>query len=239
MDRKQLLDDILNDNHIVHSPLVIDQLCTYYDLLIKKNEVMNLTAITEFEDVAIKHFADSLSVSSFIDLSDCSIIDIGTGAGFPGIPLKILYPDSRFVLLDSLNKRVSFLNEVIDALGLKNIEAVHGRAEELSRTPLYREQFDYSVSRAVANLASLCEFCIPFIKVGGSFISYKAAKVDEELSSLGKCPQLLGCNPIPKRFDFSLAGSENSRTLLFFNKVRATDTKYPRGGGKPLKNPLT
>ena len=160
----------------------IQQFASYYEILIQKNEVMNLTAITEFEDVVRKHFVDSLTIKNLLEPKAGEYwLDLGTGAGFPGIPLKIVYPELKLVLLDSLNKRVKFLQEVIEKLDLKKIDAVHGRAEELARKAEYREQFDCCVSRAVANLASLSEYCLPFVKPGGCFVPYKSEKIQEEI----------------------------------------------------------
>lgn len=165
----------------------INKLINYYELLIEKNKVMNLTAITEYKDVVIKHFADSLSIIKAVNMSEVTnIIDIGTGAGFPGMVLKIVFPDVKITLLDSLNKRVNFLNEVITGLQLKDINAIHGRAEDYAHNDIYREKYDLCVSRAVANLSTLSEYCIPYVKVGGKFVSYKAGECEEEINSAKK-----------------------------------------------------
>ena len=160
----------------------LNQFLTFYEMMIEKNKCVNLTAITEFEEVVEKHFLDSLCIIKSIDLEKpLKILDLGTGAGFPGIPLKIAFPNLEIVLMDSLNKRVLFLEEVISKLSLVNISAEHGRAEEIARKTEYREQFDVCVSRAVANLSTLSEYCIPFVKQGGMFISYKSGEIDEEV----------------------------------------------------------
>lgn len=163
------------------------QLIHYYEILTEWNKVMNLTTITDFDEVLEKHFLDSVSIANYVEFSETiRLIDVGTGAGFPGIPLKILYPHINVLLVDSLNKRVNFLNDVIGQLQLKNIEAVHGRAEELARKKEYRNQFDLCVSRAVANLASLSEYCLPFVKTGGIFAAYKSIEVDSEVEEIGR-----------------------------------------------------
>ena len=215
----------------------------YYELLIEKNKVMNLTAITEKEDVIVKHFIDSISLipylldKGFNVNSEISIIDIGTGAGFPGLPLKIMMPDVKFTLLDSLNKRVSFLNEVIDELKLKDIEALHGRAEDYASDNKYREKYDICVSRAVANLSTLSEYCIPFVKEDGFFISYKAGESEEEINNSKNAIKILG-GKINKVEEFVLPGTDASRVFVFIRKQELTDKKYPRKAGVPAKKPL-
>ena len=224
----------------------LEQFEEYYKLLIEWNEKMNLTAITEREEVYLKHFLDSLSfVRAFDDPSslsesEFSLIDIGTGAGFPGVPIKILCPDSNVVLMDSLNKRLSFLDEVIEKLNLNetgSVKTVHARAEDLAKDPAYREQFDYATSRAVANLSTLSEYCLPFVKVGGSFISFKAEKAAEELSAAKNAVFLLG-GSLTKEVSFVLPGSELGRTLIVIGKKQNTSKKYPRKAGLPAKSPL-
>lgn len=216
----------------------IGQFLTFYEMLIEKNKVMNLTTITEFQDVVQKHFIDSLSICLKVDLNqNIQILDLGTGAGFPGIPLKIAFPELNIVLIDSLNKRIIFLQEVISKLQLKKITAVHGRAEELARKPQYREQFDYCVSRAVAHLSSLSEYCIPFVKQGGMFISYKAGEIDEEVFQAKKAMHVLG-GSIVNIDKFSLPGTDLSRTLIFIKKEQRTPKSYPRKAGTPARNPI-
>mgnify|MGYP003293785156 CR=1 FL=1 len=223
---------------IVLSDKQQQQFETYYDYLVAQNEVMNLTAITEYEEVLTKHFLDSLFVAKKInDFQGKKILDLGTGAGFPGIPLKIAFPDTEFVLMDSLNKRISFLNRVIELLDLKNITAIHGRAEEAGRTVLYREQFDYCVSRAVARLASLSEFCIPFVKPGGYFVSYKAGDCKEECEEAKNAIKVLGGKLLCTEED-CLPDTDITRTFVVIRKEKGTPEKYPRGQGKPLKQPL-
>lgn len=212
----------------------------YYDMLVEKNKVMNLTAITEYNEVITKHFLDSLSLIKLMDLTDkkLRILDMGTGAGFPGIPLKIAFPKLQITLMDSLNKRILFLQDVIKELNLKDITAIHGRAEEAAGKAEYREKFDLCVSRAVAKLNSLCEFCIPFVKQTGYFIPYKSGNVEEELKDAKFAIHELGGTFVRKE-QFCLPNSDMERTLLLIKKVEQTKKKYPRAGGKPLSQPLT
>lgn len=216
----------------------IHQFLTFYEMLTEKNKVMNLTAITEFQDVIEKHFLDSLSLAENRNLNQkLKVIDLGTGAGFPGIPLKIAFPELELVLMDSLNKRILFLKEVIEELGLSGITAVHGRAEEMAVQPDYREKFDLCVSRAVANLASLSEYCIPFVKVGGNFVSYKSAEVEEEVQQAKKAIHVLG-GKVVNVHKFTLPGTEVSRSLVQIEKQKKTPKGYPRKSGTPSKSPI-
>lgn len=228
----------LNKLQIELSQQQMQQFLTYYEMLIEKNKVMNLTAITEFEDVVEKHFLDSLSLIQQIDLNqNLKVLDLGTGAGFPGIPLKIAFPQLEIVLMDSLNKRINFLNEVISALKLEKITAIHGRAEEMARKPEYREQFDLCVSRAVANLASLSEYCLPFVKLQGNFISYKSGEVEAELNQSKKAIFLLG-GKIKNVKKFRLVETDAERSFIQIEKVKKTPKTYPRKAGTPSKSPI-
>lgn len=216
----------------------------YFELLIKWNEVMNLTAITDFDDVCKLHFVDSISSFKYFDFSsDYSLIDVGTGAGFPGIPLKIVFPDLNVTLLDSLNKRLNFLNEVIDQLSLNDhgsIKTVHGRAEDhcAPKAGILRESFDVAVSRAVANMSTLSEYCLPYVKVGGKFIAYKSEKAQDELKMAKGALHLLGGKLISSD-EFLLPDSDVSRTICIVDKVETTSKKYPRKAGTPSKQPLS
>lgn len=252
MDFKSDLKEIgVELNEVQHQ-----QLHRYYEILVEWNEFMNLTGITEYDEVTQKHFVDSLVLMlplcgkdmsihknglehfyKLMNQADIHLIDVGTGAGFPGLPLKIAYPDMKVVLLDSLNKRIKFLEEVISQLNLKDVDAVHGRAEEAARNKIYREQFDISVSRAVANLASLVEYNLPFVKVGGYFVAYKSGNVDEELEGAKKAISCLG-GITDAVYRFHLPNSDIERTLILIRKIKNTSGKYPRKAGLPTKEPI-
>jgi len=210
----------------------------YYELLIEWNKKFNLTAITDRNEVWLKHFEDSLSIDHILDMSKIdSVIDVGTGAGFPGIPLKIVYPEIKLTLLDSLDKRIRFLEEVITELGLNGVIALHGRAEDYGRDNEHREKYDLCVSRAVASLPVLTELCVPFVRVGGSFVAYKSEKAEEELKASGKATEALGAE-ISSVESFTLTGGEYGRTLIKIDKCKSTIDKYPRRAGLPAKKPI-
>lgn len=216
----------------------IQQFLTYYEMLIEWNGFMNLTAITEYEDVMKKHFVDSISLIKAYDVTNsASVIDVGTGAGFPGLALKIAYPNLEITLLDSLNKRIQFLNAVIEKLGLEKVYTIHGRAEDFAKPGKLREKFDLCVSRAVANLSTLSEYCLPFVKEKGCFISYKSEKIYEEMEAAGNVITLLG-GKIEKQVEFTLPDSDIYRNLFVIRKVKPTPKEFPRKAGLPAKEPL-
>ncbi|MDO4318172.1 MAG: 16S rRNA (guanine(527)-N(7))-methyltransferase RsmG [Lachnospiraceae bacterium] len=229
------------------SPRQCEQFHVYYERMIEKNRVMNLTAITEYSEVVVKHWLDSLCIwkaalelpelRAILEVPDAQVIDVGTGAGFPGIPIKILFPQLRLTLLDSLNKRICFLQDVVDELKLDHVSCIHGRAEELARKEAYREKYDLSVSRAVAKLASLSELCLPFVKVGGIFLPYKTEEAREEIEGAEAAVKELGAKRL-KNITFTVPQSDYKRSFPVIQKQTNTKAKYPRGGGKPLKSPL-
>ncbi len=216
----------------------IHQLDTYYEMIIETNKSLNLTAITEFDDVLVKHFIDSVTIVRDMDMSrEISMIDVGTGAGFPGMVLKILFPNLKVTLFDSLQKRLTFLEGVISNLNLKDISTCHGRAEEAAREKKMRESFDLCVSRAVANLPVLSELCLPFVKVGGKFISYKSDKGSEELANASHALSILGASLV-KEDIFTLPDSDMIRNLIIISKDKPCPGAYPRKPGTPSKKPL-
>ena len=223
-----LLEQGLEEYGLSLSEKQKDQFVIYGSMLQDWNQKMNLTAITDSEEIAVKHFLDSLTGIRLVDFSNVkSLIDLGTGAGFPGIPLKIMFPEMSVTLADSLNKRITFLNSVIEQLELYNITAVHGRAEDLARKPEYREQFDVCASRAVANLATLSEYCIPFIKIGGQFLSYKGPDADREVQEAKNAIDRMG-GRFKNCDHFTLPPYQDERGLVLIKKEKATPKKYPR-----------
>ena len=238
MKQNDPLRDSLDKLKIQYNDEQIEQFRSYYELLTEWNKKINLTAITGYEDVVRKHFIDSILICSLLDLNkDIRIIDVGTGAGFPGIPIKILNPDCRIVLLDSLNKRVRFLETVVNELGLDNVECIHGRAEDVSREKKYRASFDLSVSRAVANLSTLCEYCIPFLKKGGMFVSYKSDKADDEINGSENAVRTLG-SEITSVKEIALPETDIVRKFVMITNIKQVSNIYPRKAGIPSKDPL-
>jgi len=233
-----LLDKV-NELSIELNEKQVEQFIRFYELLIEWNKVMNLTGITEYDEVVEKHFVDSLSIVKAVNVMDIkSVIDIGTGAGFPGIPLKIAFPHLKITLLDSLNKRIKFLDAVIDELGLKEIHTIHGRAEDFAKQEIYREKYDLCVSRAVANLSTLSEYCLPYVNINGMFVPYKSGDIEEELNNSQKAVQILG-GKIENTIKFELPGTDIGRSFVKIKKVKNTAKKYPRKAGLPSKEPLS
>ena len=237
---EKLMNKGLEEISLTLSEKQKEQFFQYYEMLIEWNKVMNLTAITELDEVVTKHFMDSLllvKVIADIQEKPYKCIDVGTGAGFPGIPLKIAYPHLKVTLLDSLQKRIKFLNEVVTQLGLKDVETIHGRAEDFAKPSMKRESYDVCVSRAVANLSSLSEYCLPYVNQNGYFIPYKSGKVDEELLESKKAVFVLG-GKIEEEVKFELPDSDISRSLIKIKKIAATPKKYPRKSGLATKEPI-
>lgn len=237
-DYLKYMEESFLKSEYAFSQTQLRQFYTFYQLMIERNKVVNLTGITDFKEVVQKHFIDSLSLNRVVFIENkIKIIDIGTGAGFPGIPLKIAYPELEIVLMDSLNKRIKFINEVIEILELSNIKAIHARAEELARMKEHREVYDVCVSRAVANLAALEEYCLPFVKIGGKFISYKSGEVEEEVLMSKRACHLLG-GKTEEVHHFSLEEGTVQRSFVVVEKIKKTPGTYPRKAGTPAKTPL-
>lgn len=233
---EELMKINLKELNIELSDLQLEQFYNYMNIMLEWNKFMNLTGITEPEEVITKHFIDSLTVLDKIDKS-ASIIDVGTGAGFPGIPIKIAFPEVKVVLLDSLNKRIKFLNEVIEKLGLKNIETIHGRAEEYGRNKNHREKYDIAIARAVAPLNILLEYLMPFVKINGRCLCMKGSSSEEEIQNSKNAVKILGGELIETE-DFYIPNTDIKRRVIQINKIKETNNKYPRKAGTPSKEPL-
>ena len=239
MEKKRFEEEMSKKSKILgvrFSVEQIEQFYKYMNLLIEWNEKMNLTAITEPKEIILKHFIDSITILKYID-DNSKLVDVGTGAGFPGVPLSIMNPTLKITLVDSLNKRLIFLQEVVKELNLKNIEIVHARAEEFGQNKNYREKFDKSVSRAVANLATLSEYLVPLVKIGGKIISMKASNAKEEINDAQKAIEVLG-GKIEKIEEFDLPESDIGRTIIIIDKNKCTPAIYPRKAGTPAKEPI-
>lgn len=235
-DYNTILFDETKKNGMELSDKQIAQFNLYYELLTAKNKVMNLTAITEYNDVVKKHFIDSMMISRVLDMKKInSLCDVGTGAGFPGIPLKIVYPHLHLTLVDSVGKRVNFLTEVVEKLGLEDVEAIHSRTEDLAHNSKYREKYDLVTARAVASMNVLSEYCIPYAKIGGYFAAYKSGNIEEEIENAKNAVKTLG-GKIEKTDMFELY--EMGRSIVLIRKVNSTPKIYPRKAGTPSKNPL-
>lgn len=232
--------DFLKKEFLANEILLTDeqasQFMEYYEMLVETNKVMNLTAVTEFEDVVRKHFIDSSMIARELDVGNIrTVVDIGTGAGFPGLPLKIVYPHISLTLVDSLGKRVRFLQAVVDKLQLSNTVAVHSRSEDLARNKNYREKFDLCTARAVAAMNVLSEYCLPYVKTGGYFSAYKSGNISEEMENAGKAIAVLGGKiESADIFDFY----DMKRSIVLVKKIKSTPPKYPRKAGLPAKSPI-
>lgn len=233
---KNIINNYSKKINILLNEEQIEKFYKYMNLLIEWNKKINLTAIIEPKEIILKHFIDSLTINKYIK-DNSKIADVGTGAGFPGIPLKIIRPDIQLVLVDSLNKRINFLNEVIEQLNLKNIETIHIRIEEFGQNTKYREKFDYSTARAVANLSTLSEYLLPIVKVGGQVICMKGSNIQDEINQSKKALSILG-GTLNSIEEFKLAETENTRNIILIDKIKNTPNKYPRKAGLPSKDPI-
>lgn len=239
MEKKRFEEEMSKKSKILgvrFSVEQIEQFYKYMNLLIEWDEKMNLTAITEPKEIILKHFIDSITILKYID-DNSKLVDVGTGAGFPGVPLSIMNPTLKITLVDSLNKRLIFLQEVVKELNLKNIEIVHARAEEFGQNKNYREKFDIATSRAVANLATLSEYLVPLVKIDGKIISMKASNAKEEINDAQKAIEVLG-GKIEKIEEFDLPESDIGRTIIIIDKNKCTPAIYPRKAGTPAKEPI-
>ncbi len=234
---KQLVE-ALEDMRLAYDEEMLRKFRSYMELILEWNEKVNLTSITEREEFIKKHYVDSVAICGFFQMKEAnSIIDVGTGAGFPGIPLAILFPEKKFLLMDSLNKRIKIIEELSREIGLNNVTFRHSRAEELAKNKDCREQFDLCVSRAVANLAVLSEYCLPFVKVGGRFAAYKTGAAENELKESLHAIALLGGKPEESK-QLNIKGYDLDHRILFIKKIGKTPAKYPRKAGTPAKEPL-
>jgi len=236
LELKKIMQTNLKELNIELSDLQLKQFYNYMNILLEWNKFMNLTGITEPEEVITKHFVDSLTVLDKID-KNASVIDVGTGAGFPGIPIKIALPETKVVLLDSLNKRIKFLNEVIEKLELEDIETIHGRAEEYGKNKNHREKYDTAIARAVAPLNILLEYLMPFVKVNGKCLCMKGSSSEEEIENSKNAVKVLG-GKIVKTEDFYIPNTDIKRRIVQVNKIKETNNNYPRKAGTPSKEPL-
>ncbi len=239
MSKEEFFNKMKENEKYLNFPFSVEQLeqfFEYMNLLIEWNKKMNLTAIVEPNEIIIKHFIDSITILKEIN-NNSKIIDVGTGAGFPGVPLSIMNTTLKITLADSLNKRLIFLNEVVNQLGLKNIEIIHARAEELGQNKKYRENFDVATSRAVANLSTLSEYLIPLVRKDGKIISMKAGGAQEEIETAKKAIKILG-GKIERVEEFKLPQTEIERTIILIRKENCTPNRYPRKAGVPSKEPI-
>lgn len=239
MELKEFSEELEKLGKLINIDISKDEIVKFYSYmnsLIEWNEKINLTAITEPREIILKHFIDSLTINKYLK-NDTRMIDVGTGAGFPGIPISIIRNENEIVLMDSLNKRIKFLDEIIEKNELNNVKTIHARAEELAQNKEYREMFDYATSRAVAGLNVLLEYMLPFVKVGGYCICMKGSNIEEEIKNSEKALEILG-GKIVKVDSFMLPNTDISRNIVIIKKVKSTAKKYPRKAGTPAKEPL-